>query len=432
MIERMGHPGEMRDILNGQEKPLVRAAQDLARAVLEIEPNPEYAPQPPRALIVGGFVRDLMLGLKPKDADVEVYGVAPAEVVALLNKMFGSVNEAGKAFGVLKVAIGDGLELDVSIPRRESKSGLGHTGFLVNSDPSLDITEAARRRDFSVNAMAMDPLTGAIFDPFGGLEDVKAKTLRVTDPAKFVEDPLRVLRAMQFLARLEFAVDPESERLMRGMVERGVLSELPRERITGEFEKLLSKANRPSIGLEFARKNGIIEATFPGAAVPDWDEWKTRLDRAAHAPRHAALAAFVSGFDDASREPVIGSLSIRNRDADAVRSILEVAAHPEASTKNAANDARRTLRRIRPAAPDAYAAYLRATGRAQEAERFSALVRDERLNADDLLQGRDLIDIFRLKPGPRFREIIAAVEAARDEGTVETREQALELVKTLL
>ncbi len=233
MIERMTYvPGDNRDILKGQEKPLVRAAQELARAVAEVEPNPEYAPQPPAAYIVGGFVRDLMLGLKPKDADVEVYGVAPTELVALLNKMFGNVNEAGRAFGVLKVAIGDGLELDVSIPRRESKSGLGHTGFLINSDPSLDVKEAARRRDFTVNAMAMDPLTGVIFDPFGGLEDVKTRTLRVTDPAKFVEDPLRVLRAVQFLARLDFTVDPESDRFMREMVARGVLADLTPERLT--------------------------------------------------------------------------------------------------------------------------------------------------------------------------------------------------------
>jgi len=148
----MGHePSDTRDLLRDQEKPLIKAAKDLARAVEALEdadPDHLYG-QAPRALIVGGYVRDLHLGLRPKDADIEVCGVAPDRLKELLERLFGKTKDVGESFGVIKVPIADGLELDVSIPRKESKAGKGHTGFLIDSDPSLNITEAARRRDFT-------------------------------------------------------------------------------------------------------------------------------------------------------------------------------------------------------------------------------------------------------------------------------------------
>ncbi len=295
---------------------LLAAADRLARAVKELQPDRKYRMRVPEALIVGGYVRDKALGLDPKDADIEVYGVDPERLYALLERMFGKTKEVGKAFGVIKVPVGSGLELDVSIPRRDSKVGKGHTGIQAQSDPSMSVKEAARRRDFTVNTMALDPLTGERHDPYGGMDDIRAKILRVTDREQFQEDPLRVLRAMQFVARLEFSVDPESERLMREMVERGDLAELPPDRVTKELEKLLTKASRPSAGFEFGRRIGIVERLFPEAealvGVPQEPEWHPEGDVWVHTMMVVDAAAMIARRDglptETFRQVTLGAL----------------------------------------------------------------------------------------------------------------------------
>lgn len=157
-----------------------------------------------RAYLVGGLVRDRLMGSaeEARDYDLEVYGLDGASLRGLLER-FGRVNAVGEAFTVYKVG-----DIDVSIPRRDSKTGSGHRGFTVEGDPSMSIEEASRRRDFTINAMLCDPLGGEVVDPWGGGADLKARRLRAVDPSTFVEDSLRVLRAMQFAARFEFTVDP--------------------------------------------------------------------------------------------------------------------------------------------------------------------------------------------------------------------------------
>src|SRR5262249_1349303 len=149
-----------------------------------------------RALLVGGCVRDRLMGREPKDWDLEIYGVEPARVRELLAR-FGQVNAVGEAFKVYKL----GPELDVSLPRRERKAGVGHRGFVIEGDPSMTAAEAARRRDFTINAILEDPLTGEILDPFNGEQDLHHGILRAVAADTFVEDSLRVLRAAQFAAR---------------------------------------------------------------------------------------------------------------------------------------------------------------------------------------------------------------------------------------
>src|ERR1043166_9373941 len=149
-----------------------------------------------RALMVGGCVRDRLMGRDAKDWDVEVYGVEPSDLRALLDRL-GRVNVVGEAFTVYKL----GRDLDVSLPRRERKTGRGHRAFYIEGDPSMSFEEAARRRDFTVNAVLEDPLTGELIDPFGGRADIERKLLRAVSPETFVEDSLRVLRAAQFAAR---------------------------------------------------------------------------------------------------------------------------------------------------------------------------------------------------------------------------------------
>src|SRR5437763_11898537 len=163
-----------------------------------------------RALLVGGCVRDLLMGGQPKDWDVEVYGVEPARLRELLES-FGRVDAVGEAFTVYKL----GNDLDVSLPRRERKTGRGHRAFVIEGDPTMTIEEAARRRDFTINAILQDPLTGEIIDPYGGRDDLQSKTLRAVSRETFAEDGLRVLRRSQFRAWLELDIEAETVKLCR-------------------------------------------------------------------------------------------------------------------------------------------------------------------------------------------------------------------------
>jgi tRNA nucleotidyltransferase (CCA-adding enzyme) len=221
-----------------------------------------------RALLVGGCVRDLIMGTTPKDWDVEVYGVEPARLRALLDT-FGRVDAVGEAFTVYKL----GNDLDVSLPRRERKSGHGHRGFVIEGDPSMTIEEAARRRDFTINAILRDPLTGEIIDPHDGRADIKSKILRAVSPDTFIEDSLRVLRAAQFAARFNFRIEDATFALCSSID----LSDLPGERVWSEMEKLLLQAQEPSIGLKLLYDMGVMAQLFPElqalVGVPQENEW---------------------------------------------------------------------------------------------------------------------------------------------------------------
>lgn len=220
------------------------------------------------ALLVGGCVRDPLMGREPKDWDVEVYGIEPARLRQLLDR-FGNVNAVGEAFTVYKI----GSDLDVSLPRRERKQGRGHRAFIVEGDPAMTIEEATRRRDFTINAILQDPLTLKLIDPYDGREDIARRILRAVAVETFSEDSLRVLRAAQFAARFEFVIEPRTIELCREID----LSDLPRERVWGEMEKLLLQARRPSIGFEWLVQLGAIEQLFPELkaliGVPQDPEW---------------------------------------------------------------------------------------------------------------------------------------------------------------
>ena len=207
-----------------------------------------------RALLVGGCVRDALMQKQPKDWDVEVYGVQPARLRDLLDQL-GDVNVVGEAFTVYKL----GSDLDVGLPRRERKTGRGHRAFFIAGDPSMTFEDSARRRDFTINAILQDPLTGEIIDPFHGRDDLQSGIIRAVSPATFAEDSLRVLRAAQFAARFEFEIQTETLALCREID----LSDLPSERIWGEMEKILLKAQQPSIGLKCLRALGAIDGLFP-------------------------------------------------------------------------------------------------------------------------------------------------------------------------
>jgi tRNA nucleotidyltransferase (CCA-adding enzyme) len=243
-----------------------------------------------RAFLVGGWVRELVArrqrGVERQPAgqefDFEVYHLPPERLAGVLRR-FGQVNLVGESFAVYKLSAREGHGspppvVDVSLPRRDTRVARGHRGFEVHGDPDLPFEEATRRRDFTINAMMFDPLTGETIDLWQGAADLRSRVLRAVDRETFVEDSLRVLRAVQLAARLEFTIDPATADLCRSMD----LSDLPAERIWGEVEKLLVKARRPSIGLDWALKLGVIDRLFPELKAtvdcPQEPEWHPEGD----------------------------------------------------------------------------------------------------------------------------------------------------------
>ena len=227
---------------------------EIARRLAE-----DVAAEGGRAYFVGGYVRDQIMGRATKDIDIEVYGVPPATLRALLARQ-GRVYEKGASFGVLSL---EHTNLDIAMPRRESRIGARHTDFDVSVDPALTTREASRRRDFTVNAMLMDVLTGEVVDHWGGRDDLRAGVLRHVSAETFPEDALRVFRAAQFAARFAMRVDDETVALCRGMDVRA----LSRERVFEEAGKALLQAKQPSVFFAVLEAMGHLEEFFPEVAA---------------------------------------------------------------------------------------------------------------------------------------------------------------------
>ncbi len=213
-------------------------------------------------IIVGGFVRDSILKIASKDIDMEVYGIKSFESLESILSEFGDVNSVGKSFGVSKLNYA-GLDLDFSLPRKDNKISSGHKGFDVEIDPTLDFKTASSRRDFTINAIGYDTIKKIVIDPFNGVKDLEKKILRVVDKEKFIEDPLRVLRAVQFYARFNLRIDSKLFTLCEDMVKKNLLDELPKDRIFGELKKLLLKAKNPSLGFKLLKSIGGLKYLAP-------------------------------------------------------------------------------------------------------------------------------------------------------------------------
>jgi tRNA nucleotidyltransferase (CCA-adding enzyme) len=432
-----------------------------------------------RALMVGGWVRDALLGRPSKDVDVEVFGVPADRLRAILDR-FGRVDTVGESFTVFKIG-----DVDVSLPRRESKTGRGHTGFAVTGDPTMRVEDAARRRDFTINAIARDPLTGEIVDPFDGRADLAARRLRAVDARTFADDSLRVLRALQFAARFELTVDDDTRALCRSMP----LDDLPAERVWGEFEKLLLLAARPSIGLALARELRVLEQLLPEllplAGCPQDPEWHPEGDvwthtlmvvdqaraRIAGLDRGPAAAVMLGalchdiakpmttaliagrlrspGHEEAGVAPataVLDRLNVHTLDGyDTRRTVLGLVAHhlkPLAFIKSPQPASDGAFRRLalkvdlellaRLALDDCH-------GRSgpfdcSMIETFLERARAIGVHHEGpapLLQGRHLIALG-VEPGPRMGEILRAVFEQQLDGTVRTTEEGIEAARRIL
>jgi tRNA nucleotidyltransferase (CCA-adding enzyme) len=439
-----------------------------------------------RALIVGGWVRDrlhrpALSGVegphptKP-NIDLEVFRVAPDRLRGLLER-FGRVEAVGESFQVYKVG-----DVDVSLPRRDSKAGRGHRGFVVIGDPDMSIEEAARRRDFTVNAISWDPLTDEYFDPFGGQRDIERRCLRMVDAETFPDDSLRVLRAVQFAARLEFTLDEATRDVCRQIP----LDDLPAERIWGEIEKLLC-AGRPSIGFALAMDLGVVEKLFPELQAlsgcpqePEWhpegdvwvhtlqviDQARTRIDdlerpqqlaimlgAVCHDLGKPATTAFIDGrirsmdHEEQGVAPASAFLDRLNVNSiegyDVRRQVLGMTAHhlkPGSwfKVRNEVGDG--AFRRLAHKVDlELLARVAKSDCEGRKPGRFDCSAMDwflERARAlgvehkppAPILMGRHLLDLG-LKPGPRVGEILKAVYEKQMDGSVTTLEEAIEEAK---
>jgi tRNA nucleotidyltransferase (CCA-adding enzyme) len=432
-----------------------------------------------RAVIVGGFVRDRLLGVTHHEVDLEIYGIPETDVPALLGA-FGRVEPVGQSFPVYKVGA-----MDVALPRRESKTGRGHKGFAVRGDPWMPLAEAARRRDFTINAIAWDPLDDVYEDPFGGRADLDARVLRVVDRATFADDSLRVLRAMQFAARFELRV-PEATREICAAIP---LDDLPAERVWGEVEKLLLRAARPSIGFALARDLAVVERLWPEMHAlvgceqehewhPEGDVWVhtllvideacTRLDGLDRARRLAVMLGAVChdfgkpsttafsdgrirsiGHEEAGVAPAtvfLDRLNVHSIDGADVRAqVLGMVAHHLKpgmwhKAKEGVGDGafRRLAQKVdlellaRLASADCHGRTGAFDCSAMDwfLERARALGVEHRAPARVLL-GRHLIALG-VRPGPRMGEILDLVYEKQLDGAVTTLDEGLAAARALL
>jgi tRNA nucleotidyltransferase (CCA-adding enzyme) len=432
-----------------------------------------------RALIVGGWVRDRLMKRDSKDIDLEVYGIDAPHLRRLLASL-GRVDTVGESFQVYKSG-----GIDVSLPRRESKAGRGHRGFDVTGDPAMSVEEAARRRDFTVNAIAWDPLTGDYLDPFDGRGDIRRRLLRVVDAARFADDSLRVLRAVQFAARLDFHLDEEAQALCRAIS----LDDLPAERVWGEIEKLLF-APRPSIGFALAMELGVVVKRFPElhalagcpqepAWHPEGDVWvhtlqvvdqaRGRIDDLAHSQQIAvmlgavchdlgkpATTAVIEGrirSMDHEEQGVAPTLALLDRlnvwsidGYDVRQQVAGLVAHhlkPGAWFKVGGQVGDGAFRRLAHKVDLELLARLAKAdclGRSPGAfdctamdwflERARSLGVEHRPPAPILL-GRHLLALG-LQPGPRVGEILKAVHEQQLDGTVTNLDQAIDVAKRII
>lgn len=428
-----------------------------------------------RALVVGGSVRDALLGLEIRDVDLEVFGVAPDRLRSLIGSRF-AVDLVGESFAVLKVK---GLAMDISLPRRDSKRHPGHRGFHVEADPEMHPREAAARRDFTVNAMSIDLAGGQLIDFFGGARDLERRVLRHIDN-RFGEDPLRVLRAMQFAGRLGATLDRATAALCRELSP----DELPDERVFDEWAKLLLRADRPSRGLAVLDETGWIRA-FPELDAlrgcpqdPEWhpegdvfvhtghvldafaaervgDEWEDLVVGfacLAHDFGKPATTEFAEGrwrshgHDTAGLVPARSFLermsapvSLRDQVLPLVGdhlapSLLRRAGASAAAVRRLAVRVERIDRLVRvaradqagrPPLPwDGFPAGDWLTDMATDLD-----VVDERPRP--IVMGRHLIDVLGLEPGPEFGPLLQAAFDAQVDGTINNLDEGLELIRGL-
>jgi tRNA nucleotidyltransferase (CCA-adding enzyme) len=281
-------------------------------------------PELKEAFLVGGGVRDAWLGMPTKDFDVEVFGLNYEQLMEALAR-WGRTDLVGRSFGVVKLTLASGATFDFTLPRRDSKVAPGHKGFTITFDPTITPREAAARRDFTLNSLMYDPRRDEVLDFFGGLADLQNRVLRHTSAA-FVEDPLRVLRGMQFAGRFGLTPAPETVELGRQM--KASYGELAGERVREEWFKWAAKSTVPSAGLKFLVATAWIEH-FPELqsvlGVPQEPEWHPEGDVFVHTCHCCDALVHLPTWKEADEESRIAfSFAVLTHDFGKARTTQEV------------------------------------------------------------------------------------------------------------
>jgi tRNA nucleotidyltransferase/poly(A) polymerase len=396
-----------------------------AQVVLNQLRNSGFSPY-----IVGGSVRDALMGAVSKDVDIEVYGATPEEVVKSLKKI-GNVDEVGKSFGVLKIAIGK-EDFDVSLPRRDSKVGDGHKGFTVEVDSDMTLMEATARRDFTINALMYDDKTGFIIDKHNGLEDLKNGYLRHVSDA-FDEDPLRVLRGVQMASRFNMKLHPDT--VAKAETLKDQFGDLAVERVQVEFEKLYTKGKAPHKAIQLLQDTGW-DKNFAGLDKVNLKDLKRDLKR--------TQGLIDSGTVDKGKAQLILSSVIASKmnDKDA-REFLRYTTIGDTMKNGAYNLSRLELpKKQGKAAMRSWARdmpnklnindwVMLAEARGEEKKAGQVKKKATKLGIlhaaePDLINGNDLMEMHvGSKPGKWLKPAIEAVRKAQYADTFRTREDGL-------
>ena len=391
-----------------------------------------------RPIIVGGFVRDSLLGLKSKDIDIELYGISSLEKLENILKEFGNVNSVGKSFGVCKLEFNE-LDLDFSLPRTEKKNALGHKGFSVETKSDLDYKIAASRRDFTVNSMGYDIVQKKILDPYDGLGDLNSKVLRQVNEDSFIEDPLRVLRAVQFSTRFHFTLSRELFTLCKQMIKNFALEELPKERIFDEIKKLLLKSSPISPGIRLLKEIGAFEyfREFNSLSKYEYEEMLTLLDKSLNYRSKdeksnliMALSTICFKFQDKERDSFLLRLSNEKELIHKILTLLSVKLNKHPSNYELFSLAQKVelselIKLSEILNKDDVEIYLKIRNRAKV---LNILTK----SLPPLIQGRDLIKLG-LKASPEFSKILSEVyEAQKKELFATHKDGIIWLQKELL
>ena len=367
------------------------------------------------------------MGREVKDWDIEVYGL-PTQALERALRGVGPVNAVGKSFGVFKLNHAGLGEVDVSIPRRDSNAGPGHRGIAVEGDPNMSITEAARRRDLTINAILYDLQDNVLLDPFHGQQDLASRTLRAVDVNTFLDDPLRALRVLQFAGRLRFEVAPE----LRALCAEAPIEELPAERILGEFSKLFLRGVTPSYGLAIGHETGLLSRLFP-EAYPHLSETQDHVidvlvRDALHSeePTSVRLALCLATWLAHAPEPALTAtldrLNVYRLQGTNIREIVR-------SLVGHVDDPLETSRDLRWLSTHATVEHVLRIRSARgedvtEIRAHAAGLGVLRNAPPQLLRGRDL-KALPIAPGPEMGKLLAYVYAKQLDGDIETHEQAL-------
>jgi len=450
-----------------------------------------------KAILVGGMVRDYFLSkinnvkFKSKDIDIEVYGVQSYNELEHILSQYGKTNIVGKSFGVIKLTIDD-EEFDISLPRRESTIGKKHTDLEIVIDGELKYNDAFKRRDFTMNAIGYDINERKFIDPFNGINDIKNGVINIVDEYTFVEDPLRLYRAIQFASRFNMTINSKTFKLLKNMVDNGIIDNLPKERIFEEFNKMFLKSKKPSIGFNLMKNIGLLHKYFNELSDlirvqqdskwhPEGDVWTHTMmviDEMSetmpdvdnvkkityfyaclcHDLGKVSTTKFIDGkwrargHEKAGIEPTLSFMKKLTNDKDLINDVVKLVEYHLRPTllysnKSSMGAIKRLARKVNlldvvrvNRADHLGRTTEKALNRENSVYDYFMDIIENKLNFDmegnqvysepKLITGKDLIDLG-IKPGPEFKKILEFIYIEQLEGRIQTKKEGLELLNTL-